>query len=260
MAKKNARTRASVALEKEYKKKLMRLINDMNKSATWWLTARYRQNLGAIVASDSASGELDAELKKLFRQWGKKYDTMASDIANWFIKSNMKHADSNLKALLKDAGFTVNQKLTRKQRDKLNALVFENVNLIKSIPRKYFEQLSVITMESVSRGRDLKYMQDELVKRYGICKRRAELIARDQNNKATAVVTHMRYEEAGITHAIWKHNSGAREPRVSHLHADGKVYDINKGLYFADKGEHIYPGEEINCGCTSYPVIKGYNA
>lgn len=258
MTKTNTRTRASIALQNEYKKKLMKLIADMTKSVNWWLIARYRQNLGEIIATDSASSELEAELRKLFKQWGKKYDHMAHDISSWFTNASRKHTDRNLKSILKDYGFTVNNRLTRKQKATLRALTVENVNLIRSIHSRYFSELTTITMQSISRGRDLKYMQDELQKQYGVCKRRAELIARDQNNKATAVITHMRYEEVGITHAIWKHNSGAKEPRHTHLVADGKEYDIRKGLYFKDKGRHIFPGEEINCSCTSYPIVDTF--
>ena len=146
-------------------------------------------------------------------------------------------------------------KLSRHAQDKLKALMIENINLIKSIENKYFDELITVTMESITRGRDLAYLAEQIAKRYKVSKDRAMLIARDQNNKATSIITHIEYEELGIKEAIWKHNPGSKEPRHTHIEANNKVYDINKGLWFKDKELHIFPGQEINCGCTSEPII-----
>lgn len=251
----NGRVRASAALRQKYFKKLMNIIDEMNKSVMWWLGARYKKNEKEIVAQDSAANDIEKELKDLMKQWSKRFDEAAEDIAKDFVKSATSHSTNNLKALLKKAGWTTNLKLSRKAQDKLKALVFENVNLIKSIPEKYFTELTTITMQSITRGRDLKYLKEQIKKQYGVTERRAALIARDQNNKATSTITHIEYEELGITEAIWKHNPGSREPRHEHVMANNKVYDINKGMYFESVGRYVFPGEEINCGCTSEPII-----
>lgn len=288
----NGRVRASAALKQKYFKKLMGLIDEMNKSVTWWLGARYKENEKEIVANDikswskaervsaerhfkargskglgtasefptsiafdSAASDIEKELKDLMKRWSKRFDEAAEDIAKDFVKSAVNHSTNNLKELLKKAGWTTNLKLSRKAQDKLKALVLENVNLIKSIPEKYFTELTTVTMQSITRGRDLKYLKDEIKKRYGVVERRAALIARDQNNKATSIIIHTEYEELGITEAIWKHNPGSKEPRHEHVMANNKVYDISKGMYFESIKDYVFPGEEINCGCTSEPII-----
>ncbi|MCH5894342.1 phage head morphogenesis protein, partial [Salmonella enterica] len=81
----------------------------------------------------------------------------------------------------------------------LQASITENVNLIRSIPQQHLTQVETLVMQSVSRGRDLKTLTDELEKRYGITRRRAALIARDQNNKATSVMQSARQRSVGIT-------------------------------------------------------------
>lgn len=251
----NGRVRASAAVKQKYFKRLMSIIDEMNASVMWWLGAEYRRNEDVITASDSASSNIEDTLKELIKKWRKRFDEAAKDIAKDFVKSATNHSTNNLKALLKKAGWTTNLKLSRKAQDKLKALVIENINLIKSIEKEYFTQLTTITMESITRGRDLKYLKDEIKKRYGVAERRAALIARDQNNKATSIITHTEYEELGITEAIWKHNPGSKEPRHEHVAANNKVYDIKKGMYFESAGRHVFPGEEINCGCTSEPII-----
>lgn len=251
----NGRVRASAAIKEWYYKKLMGLIDEMNASVKWWLSAVYRKNEEVITASDSASSDIEDELKKLMNRWHKRFDDVSKDIAKDFVKKTTAHSTNNLKALLKKAGWTTNLKLSRYAKDKLKALVLENVNLINSIEEQYFTELTTITMESITRGRDLAYLKEQIKKRYGVTERRAMLIARDQNNKATSIITHIEYEELGIKEAIWKHNPGSREPRHTHIEANNKIYDINKGLWFKDKGLHIFPGQEINCGCTSEPII-----
>lgn len=251
----NGRVRASAAVKQKYFKRLMSLLDEMNNSVNWWLGARYKENEKEIVAQDSAAGDIEKELKDLMKRWSKRFDEAAEDIAKDFVKSAVNHSTNNLKALLKKAGWTTNLKLSRKAQDKLKAIVIENINLIKSIEKEYFTQLTTITMESITRGRDLAYLKDEIKKRYGVVERRAALIARDQNNKATSIITHTEYEELGIKEAIWKHNPGSREPRHEHVMANNKVYDISKGMYFESIKDYVFPGEEINCGCTSEPII-----
>lgn len=287
----NGRVRASAAVKQKYFKRLMSIIDEMNNSVNWWLGARYKENEKEIIASDikswskaervsaerhfearglgrgtasefptsiafdSAANNIEKELKDLMKRWSKRFDEAAKDIAKDFVKSAVNHSTNNLKALLKKAGWTTNLKLSRKAQDKLKAIVIENINLIKSIEKEYFTQLTTITMESITRGRDLAYLKDEIKKRYGVVERRAALIARDQNNKATSIITHTEYEELGITEAIWKHNPGSKQPRHEHVMANNKVYDISKGMYFASVDRYVFPGEEINCGCTSEPII-----
>ena len=251
----NGRVRASAAVKQKYFKRLMSIIDEMNNSVNWWLGARYKEHEKEIIASDSAASDIEKELKDLMKRWSKRFDEAAKDIAKDFVKSAVNHSTNNLKALLKKAGWTTNLKLSQHAQDKLKAMMIENINLIKSIEKEYFTQLTTITMESITRGRDLAYLKDEIKKRYGVAERRAALIARDQNNKATSIITHTEYEELGITEAIWKHNPGSKEPRHEHLMANNKVYDISKGMYFESADRYVFPGEEINCGCTSEPII-----
>lgn len=89
--------------------------------------------------------------------------------------------------------------MTSQMNNALQATIAENVGLIRSIPEKYFTEVEGLVMRSVARGRDLSYLTDELQKRYGITRRRAAFIARDQNNKATSVVQSARQQALGIT-------------------------------------------------------------
>ena len=229
----------------------------MQKSVVYWLTANYKAS-GAAVAMDASPAVFMRDaMRKLAKRWTKSFDDIAQSLADRFAGDAMKNSDVSLRNALDTAGFTVEFKMTAPMNNALQATISENVGLIRSIPEKYFTEVEGMVMRSVARGRDLGTLTDDLQKRYGITRRRAALIARDQNNKATSVMQAARQKSLGITQGIWRHSHAGKEPRPSHVKADGKVFDIDKGLYL--DGKWVMPGEEINCRCTWSPVIPGLN-
>lgn len=229
----------------------------MQKSVVYWLTANYKAS-GAAVAMDASPAVFMRDaVRKLAKRWTKSFDDIAQKLANRFAGDAMANSDVSLRNALDTAGFTVEFKMTSTMNNALQATIAENVGLIRSIPEKYFTEVEGMVMRSVARGRDLETLTDDLQKRYGITRRRAALIARDQNNKATSVMQAARQKTLGITQGVWRHSQAGKEPRPSHVKADGKVFDIDKGMYL--DGKWVMPGEEINCRCTWSPVIPGLN-
>lgn len=227
----------------------------MQASVVYWLSANYRASGAAVAMDESPADVMRKAMNKLVKRWKRRFDDMAQKLADRFANDAMKNADASLATAFKDAGFTVEFKMTSQMNNALQATIAENVGLIRSIPEKYFTEVEGLVMRSVARGRDLSYLTDELEKRYGITRRRAAFIARDQNNKATSVVQSARQQALGITQGIWKHSHAGKEPRPSHVKADGKVFELSKGMYL--DGKWVMPGEEINCRCTWSPVIPG---
>jgi SPP1 gp7 family putative phage head morphogenesis protein len=227
----------------------------MQKSVVYWLTANYKAS-GAAVAMDASPAVVMRDaVRKLAKRWTKQFDGIAQKLAERFAGDTMKNSDVSLRNALDAAGLTVEFKMTAPMNNALQATIAENVGLIRSIPEKYFTEVEGMVMRSVARGRDLKTLTDELQNRYGITLRRAALIARDQNNKATSVMQVARQQSLGITEGIWRHSHAGKEPRQSHVKADGQKFDLSKGLYL--DGKWTMPGEEINCRCTWSPIIPG---
>lgn len=250
---------ANRGIEAKYRKALQRPIAEMHASVEYWLTAAYRKDpprMAALVeqAQDAApSAKIKRILDELARRWVAKFDEMAPKIAEAYLQGMFKTTDSAMRQALKDAGWTVEFKMTPAIRDAFNASLEENVGLIRSIPEKYLQQVEGTVMRSYSAGRDLASMVKELKQLYPAASHRAELIARDQSNKANAVVNRARQMELGITEAIWMHSHAGKNPRPDHVAANGKRYKIAEGCLIS--GEHIQPGEEINCRCTSRAVL-----
>ena len=236
------------------------LVDDMAASLLYWLRAAYRQNTPATVelAQDSAASILQAAFDKLAARWQRKFDDLSFSLARWFAAGSKERVDRLMRQGLRKAGFTVRFTMTKAMRDAYDAVVDENIGLIKSIGAQHLANVRVALNQSVQNGRDLGYLTDQLEKRTGITKRRAAFIARDQSNKATSVFVRTRALEAGITKAIWLHSAGGKEPRPGHVAFSGQQFDIAKGHDF-DNGEGVvWPGTAINCRCVFRPVVPGF--
>lgn len=237
--------RANARLEAIYRKKLLKLVDDMNDSILYWLSASYKTFDAEMAQDANPIKALQKTVKELALRWLKNFKVGADKLAEWHTNAVLNMTDSQLQGTLKDAGFTVKMQMTESMQAAYDAVIAEQVGLITNISVQQSAQIETLVMQSVQAGRDLKTLTDELESRFGITRRRAKLIARDQNNKATQTLTRQRQKDLGITQAIWKHSHAGKVPRPSHVKADGKVYDLDKGMYL--DGEWTFPSMEINC-------------
>lgn len=248
---------ANKGVEARYRQELDKLIKEMIHSFDYWVTAAYRKyppHMVAHIAQDAAPAKaMEKVLKALGKRWIKKFNELAPKISNMFGDKMLKTSDTAFQDALKAAGWTIEFTMTRTIKDVLDSVIAENVSLIKSIPQQYLNDVQGIVMRSYSRGRDLYTMTEELKSRYGVTQKRAALISRDQSNKANSAIQQARQIEIGITKAVWQHSSAGKTPRPDHVAAAGKEYDVTKGCLIS--GEYIFPGQLINCRCTSKSIL-----
>jgi SPP1 gp7 family putative phage head morphogenesis protein len=255
--------RANAGLRVAYNARLEALVEEMNHSLLYWIGAAWKKNepeVARLALDASPARNLLDVIRRLAARWQKRFDELAPDLARWFAVSAQQRSDAALKASLRKAGFTVRFKMSRATNDALQASIGENVGLIKSIPSEYLTQVQGAVMRSVQQGRNLGELAAELENHYGVTRRRAALISRDQNNKLTAVISRTRQQELGITQARWVHSTAGKVPRPSHLKASRErvVFSLADGWYDPDEGKRIWPGELINCRCTAAPIIPGF--
>lgn len=210
------------------------------------------------LAQDRWNNDLKDAFGRLSHYWLDKLDGLAPTLAEQFVRHNAKHTERAFQAALKQAGFTVRFGMTQRSQEAFSGVVGANVGLIRSIGQEYLSKVESVVWQSVNAGYDMGKLAQELKKSHGISQRRAAFIARDQTNKAKAVIEKSRREELGITEAVWLHSHAGKEPRPSHVNANGKRFQVARGMYL--DGEWVQPGEMINCRCNSRAVIKGFNA
>jgi uncharacterized protein with gpF-like domain len=262
--------RANAGIEASYNRALQKWVDALHKSLSYWITAQYRANPPPSLAQDagfesfrdgSPANAMRRAIHRMSRRWMKAFDKGADELAQYFVDRAAGATDVQLESILKSAGFTVKFKTTADVNNAMQAAVGENVGLIKSIAQQHLSDVEGLVMRSMTQGRNLGDLTEELTKRYGVTKRRAAFIARDQANKMTAVINRTRQAELGITQAHWRHSHGGKHPRQSHVAASqadggkGKIYDIAKGCLI--DGEYIWPGELPNCRCTAQSIIPG---
>lgn len=247
----------NAAIEARYKRDLVRLVREMHVSCDYWLKAAYRNNPPRIAEDAVPADVLRIAMNRLVTRWLARFDETAQRLAEYFAKSVHDRSDTQLRKILKDGGWTVKFNMTPAMRDIFEATVNQNVALIKSIPAQYLGDVEAMVQRSVQSGRDLQQLTEDLTKRFNVTRKRAELIARDQNNKATSAFNRVRMQELHIEKAIWMHSHAGKEPRPTHVKMNGKEYDVAKGMWDPAEGEYIQPGQLINCRCTSRAVLPG---
>lgn len=252
--------RPNYGVGEAYRKELQAIIAEMANSVRYWLRATWRANPPMTTMAQDAGPivELRQTMSRLARHWTKRFDKVSDELSTRFADKSLKHTNVAMQAALRDAGFTVPFKPTVGVAQSVQAIIGENVALIKSIPSKYFAEIEQQVWQSVAAGHDLHTLTKSLESRYGVTFKRAAFIARDQNAKANAAIEATRRSELGITEAIWVHSGAGKEPRESHVHA-GEIklrYNVNEGAMI--DGKRIWPGTEPNCRCTSKAVVDGW--
>lgn len=253
--------RANAAVGALFRKRLDQLIEEMHRSVTHWIAAQYRDTPPAMATDDaSPASQLQRAMADLSKRWLKRFDEAATALAEHFAQAAQSRSDARLRSILRKAGISIRFKPTRAQRDVLAATVHEATSLIKSIPAKYLTDVEGAVMRSVQAGRDLGQLTEALQKNYGVAKRRAATIARDQNAKATSAMNRARQVELGIEEAEWRHSAGGKTPRPSHVKAGSEKvrYQVSKGWYDPNVKQWIWPGMLPNCRCTARSIIKGF--
>ncbi len=245
--------RVNAGIERWYVKQLTKIVLEMKADVQAELIKGFRRE--AKLAMDGITDYVAHAIEFIAHRWGKKLDTLSPEISKEFVRRTVANYDNIMKTHLRNAGFTVRFQMTQFQRDSLQAVIENNVGLIKSISSQYLEKVQGDVWRCVTTGYNLKDLTDNLEQGYGITRRRAANIARDQSNKAHATIELARRKELGITKAIWMHSHAGKKPRPSHVAANNKVFDVEKGMYL--DGEWIQPGQLPNCRCTSRSVIEG---
>lgn len=257
--------RSAPLIEADYRARLERLTAEMCRSTLYWVRAAYRRDepeLASLLAQDDSPAlSLRRVVRRLARRWQRRFDELAPELATHFATAVKSRSDVALARNLRKGGMSVRFKTTRAVNDVLQASIAENVSLIRSIPQRYFSEIEGMVMRSVQVGRDLKTLTEDLERQYHVTHRRAALIARDQNNKCTAVIQRTRQAELGITEAIWVHSHGGKTPRPTHVRAgrDQIRYNIAEGWLDPALNRRIWPGTEINCRCIARPIVLGFS-
>ena len=199
-------------------------------------------------------------LNDLERQWGALFEQIGRDKVRQIITSILRESKASvtgsLKALNDGTRIPVSE-LTTPMREIFNASVSEGVDLIKSIPSRYFERIKGDVMRTItSPTSSIRELSKSLAKYGDMSYRRANNIALDQTRKAYQSFNMQMLDQAGIIEGTWLHTGGSLHPRPKHKAFNNKRFDLRKGAPVGPNGEYVSPAEEPFCRCTFIPIIS----
>lgn len=242
-----------------YLVQLRKMTNEMLKDILQYSEFVYKQNDGEIklILDENPIARINKLIIERILKWQKIFSQHSRTNAREFIDGVDDDVQRQLKKNLQKATDFITIKFDKSNQRALlakQAKIKENVELIRNIPEKMQAQIVVALNETMSRGGDWDKLKTQLVKIADVTERRALTIAKDQVFKATSVISHARQAELGITKQTWDYTYISKEPRKSHMHANGKIYEIDKGCLI--DGEYIFPAELYNCKCSSAPFLE----
>lgn len=138
----------------------------------------------------------------------------------------------------------------------LEKWIRENVGLIKTIPEETLDRMQKIVYDGFTHGKTTKQMVKEIQQAYGVSRRRAELIARDQTAKLNGRIQQAQQMDAGITEYIWYSCMDGRV-RNRHRELHGKRFRWDDPPVVDERtGRRCHPGQDYQCRCIARPVFN----
>lgn len=278
--------RPNAGIRAWYREKLLALTKEMSDTVRRKIVQVYGNYEEQILPAKSAqdaniSSRAEAELRKLQKEITKLYADKAEQIANGFVSRTNEYArrsvGESVKGMVKQTpwvGISVNgSKMTPTMAAVMKAEIYDNVNYIKSIPAEYFQRVAGAVFRNIAEGKSSDEIEKALLYTGKVAQRRAELIARDQSQKAFESLSREHMKAAGITHFEWVATGGGLYPRKLH-HTHYSEGGLNHGIYSFDDPPVIdegytpktprgtarppqrgFPGDLPYCQCIKRPVL-----
>lgn len=144
--------------------------------------------------------------------------------------------------------------------DTIDAAVLRNVSLVRGLSQDVARRLSSKLLDALTRGLNNRELEKIITTEFGIARRRAKLIARDQAASFNGDLNRIRQTAMGVTEYVWstsldervRGNPEGKYPnsRPSHWAREGKTFQWSK------PPSDGHPGQPINCRCTARAVIE----
>ena len=243
----------------KYRRELRKLIKAMHEDTRREIAVLYGEK------TTDAPITLTQIMAMLREKWYKIFTKRARQMNRWLVDTVKKRTRKDIMKQLKDIGMVLTPNYTDSEKTLIDSIVTEGVDLIVTIPKHYFHEVQETVRDAVERGGDRAAIKEAiedkfdhpLVKTEKQAERRAELIAKDQVQKATQGFAIENAKAYGATKGEWIHIPGEKSSRITHMEMDGHTFDLDKGLYDPDVGEFVLPGQLIYCMCSCSFLFPG---
>ena len=249
------RTIPNVGYEARFRREMKRMIKAMHKDTV----AEISQNFNTLAKD--APLTLTSIMAMLREKWYKVFQKKAREMARWLVSTVGKRSRSMIMQQLKKIDFVITPQYSVKQKELIASMVEEATELIKSIPQKYLRNVQETVRDSFESGGDMHTIKERIKDKIDLpekqAERRAELIAKDQVNKVTQNFAVEEAKAVGATKGEWIHVAGEFSSRITHVHMDGKTFDLDVGMFDEEVGEYVKPGQLPYCMCQFQAIFPG---
>lgn len=141
-------------------------------------------------------------------------------------------------------------------RKMMEEWVDENVGLIKTIPQESLGKMRRIVLEGYRKGETTTSIVKKIQRTYGVDRRHAQLLARDQIAKLNSNITQRQQRDAGVQEYIWS-TSGDSRVREDHKRLNNKRFRWDDPPVVDTRtGRRCHPGEDYQCRCVALAVFE----
>lgn len=141
-------------------------------------------------------------------------------------------------------------------REMMERWVDENVGLIKTIPQNSLGKMKRIVLEGYKKGETTTSIVKKIQRTYGVDRRHAQLLARDQIAKLNSNITQRQQLDAGVREYIWS-TSGDSRVRDDHKRLNNKRFRWDDPPVVDKRtGRRCHPGEDYQCRCVALAVFE----
>lgn len=204
--------------------------------------------------ADGIGDNINTILSGLTERFGLVANNIASTMVNRVVSVNGKKTKTNINNAI---GVDVENIIESENLSEFVELqIIANTELIKSVPSDAIGDIRRIIINGLTgglRADDIeKLITNTTFKKIN---NRIATIARTETAKINSQIANRRYLNLGITKAVWDATGDSRT-RDCHRVRDGKIFNINEGLYSSCDGKTLQPGQDFNCRCVARPIIE----
>lgn len=256
-------TNIPLFIEREFKNSIMLFSNSFKAQITLVLFPLLK-TIGLAkdskITSDGIGDILNTHLEMLKSNfnYSLEADRIAADMVNKVSAINKKSITNKIDNAI---GVDINAIIANENlEDFIELKTLENAQLIKSVPNNAIEDIRRIVINGYSNGIRAEEIERQIRGRspnsvFNKVNNRISTIARTEVAKLNSQITNKRLLNIGVTKARWDATMDSAT-RESHKDRDGKIFDIEKGLYSSKDGKWLHTGQDYNCRCVSRPIIE----
>lgn len=227
------------------------------------MTALKNRSLSTFRKNQNLVGFLSEYISKNSSKWTKLLENASEKILNKELEKVVKSTATANKQALLQAGFskenlkeggqlpTVSSPFISPEAKKfIQEFKAEKISDFVQMNMTTADNIKNILAEGLETGNVFSHIQENVKMMQGSTERQINNYVLDQTCKVNSEITRLNAKSLGITKAIWKHIAGQYSSRQTHKAFDGKVFNIDEGMFDKDVQKYVKPAELPYCRCV----------